>query len=344
MTVGSSGEITGLQVDGGVDLAEPWTQARTPRLSLEEASGDLLLEGPGTWIARDGVRVASPRISIDREQGDVRAVDGVRADMERGQGLALGPRGEAEEPLHVVAEQATWQREQGFRFEQSVRAWQGPNYLLAQTLGGDGEEFTASGPIKTVWETRAGGATARGEEGGADGAPEAAPAEPLEVTSQRLRYARQERVLVYEGSARARLGKAHMLCSEIRLHLDDADEFELMECLGPVQIDDPESGNKVYGQAAEYRPELEKVRVTGDPVRLVDRDGAEFLGRAVFYHFETGTAELDSQAGGADDPFGPVPEPLEPEPSPATEEGLPAEEAPPPVEGAADESPPGGGR
>jgi hypothetical protein len=131
-----------------------------------------------------------------------------------------------------------------------------------------------------------------------------------------------------------------MLCREIRLHLDDADEFELMECLGPVQIDDPESGNKVYGQAAEYRPELEKVRVTGDPVRLVDRDGAEFLGRAVFYDFESGTAALDSQAGGVDDPFGPVPEPLVPEPPAAAEEGLPAEEAPPPVEGADDEDPP----
>ncbi len=321
LTISPSGEIGALTVDGGVDLAEPWTQGRTPRMQLDEVSGDLLLEGPGTWIARDGVRVASPRIAIDPERGEVHAVDGVRADLERGQGVTLGPGAEREEPLHVVAEEATWQREEGFRFAQSVRAWQGPNYLLAQTLGGDGEEFDATGPIKTVWET-----TDQGRQPD-DAEAEDGPPPPLEVTAQQLRYSRAERVLVYDGSPRARRGKANLLCREIRLHLDETDELELMECKGPVQIDDPESGNKVYGDNAEYRPDLEKVRVTGDPVRLVDRDGAQFEGKAVFYDFDRGTAELASQAGGADDPFGPVPEPPAPEPAAAGEEASPAEES-----------------
>ncbi len=317
LRVAPSGEVAALVVDGGVDFAEPWTEGRTPRMHLDEASGDLLLEGPGTWIARDGVRVASPRIAVDRERGAVRAFDGVRADLERGRGPALGPRGaEAQEPLHVVAEEATWERETGFRFEQSVRAWQGPNYLLARTLGGDGEVVTASGPIKTVWET----AAAAGQGGGAEGSTEEATA-PLEITAQGLRYDRGERLLVYEGSARARQGKANMTCREIRLHLDAADELELMECVGPgVEIDDPESGSKVYGDVAEYRPQLDRVRVTGDPVRLVDGQGAQFEGKAVFYDVETGTAELDSQAGGADDPFGPIPELPEPEPAAVPEE------------------------
>lgn len=310
MRIGPTGEVAELEVDGAVDLSEPWTQARTPRLRLDEAAEELRLEGPGTWVARGGLRVASPRVAIDLEAGEVRALDGVRADMEEQGGFALAPSGEAEEPLHVVAEQARWRRDEGFQFEQSVRAWQGPNYLLAQTLGGDGDEFVATGPVKTVWET-----VKRGqpdEAGGPEAGEPAAPPAPLEVTAQRLRYERASRLLVYEGSARARQGQAHMLCREIRLHLDTGNELELMECLGPVQIDDPESGNKVTGQAAEYRPELDKVRVTGDPVRLIDRQGAQFEGRAMFYDLATGTAELDSRAGGAEDPFGPVPPPLEP--------------------------------
>jgi lipopolysaccharide export system protein LptA len=332
-----SGEVAAFTVDGWADLVEPWTQARTPRLSLEQGSRELLLEGPGTWVARDGLRVASPRIGIDPDSGDVRATDGVRADLERGRGLSLGAGGTGEEPVHVVAEEASWRPEEGFRFEQSVRAWQGPNYLLAQTLGGDGESFTASGPIKTVWET----ASARDTTSGREVETEDEPAQPLEITSQALRYSRRERLLVYEGSARARRGTARMLCREIRLHLDADDELELMECLGPMQIDDPESGSKVFGEVAEYRPALDKVRVTGDPVRLLDREGAQFEGRAVFYEVETGIAELASQAGGADDPFGPIPEAPAP---PAGETAAPA--APPPAQEPEDEPPgrPGGPR
>ncbi len=345
MTMASSGAIDTLVIDGGVDFTEPWTQGRTPRMALDERSDELVLEGPGTWIARDGVRVAAPRILVAREGGSVRALDGVRADMEREQGLALASREAGDEPLHVVAEQATWTREGGFQFEQSVRAWQGPNYLLANTLGGDGERFTATGPVKTVLETAAGAA----EEGGDAAEQGDGPAEeegereagPLEITAQELHYERPQRLLVYQGSPRARQGKATLACTEIRGHLDAEDELELLECTGPVQIDDPESGNKVYGQAAEYRPGLDRVRVTGDPVRLVDRQGGQFQGRAMYYDFTTGKVELESRAGGAEDPFGPVPEPPPPPEPPVP----PAEdEEPPPGEEDGSAAPPWGRR
>lgn len=331
-TFGAEGEIDTFTLDGSVDYTEPWSQAETRSMERDRSTGDVILSGEGTWIARQGVRLEAPRIVLDPETSQVHAVDGVRTDMEQTNGVRIGVGAEGrDEPVHVVSNEATYDPVDGFRFVDDVRAWQGRNYMLARTFGGTAERVTAEGSVKTVWhdaaqpvaagtdepETETGptsdepdtdseGNDAEGggnplihrKEADADDA-----AQPLEVFAQQLVWENDSGVVEYQGAARAQQGRRNMRCANIRVHLAEDNEVELMECDGPVQIEDPVGGNKVYGDAAEYRPGGDNVLVLGDPVRLVETSGAEFKGKAMRYDFTTGRAELDSLSGRETRPF-----------------------------------------
>lgn len=323
-TVDAAGEIDAFEIEGAVDYAEPWSQAETRSMVRDRSTGEVVLAGPGTWMARQGVRLESPRIVVDPETSELHATEGVRADMEQQAGLSIGVGAEGrDEPVHVVSDEASYHPVEGFRFLRDVRAWQGRNYLLARTFGGTGERVTAEGSVKTVWHDAAqpAGRRENADEGPAEPEPAANDegderpfaareeadaadaAQPLEVFAQQLVWERAGGIVEYQGAARAQQGRRTMRCANIRVHLDDDNEVELMECDGPVQIEDPVGGNKVYGDAAEYRPGADSVLVLGDPVRLVEKTGAQFEGKAMRYDFTTGRAELDSATGREADPF-----------------------------------------
>lgn len=328
-TLDAAGRIDAFSLDGTVDYTEPWSQAETRSMERDRETGEIVLTGEGTWMARQGVRLESPHVVVDPETEELHATEGVRADMEQQRGLTLGVGEEGrQEPVHVVSAEATYHPVEGFRFIDDVRAWQGRNYMLARTFGGTGERVTAEGSVKTVWHDAAqpgGGRAAATEPAPEGGAEETAPAggsglgaerreadaedaqQPLEVFAQQLVWENATGLVEYQGAARAQQGRRNMRCANIRVHLDDENEVELMECDGPVQIEDPVGGNKVYGDAAEYRPGSDSVLVLGEPVRLVDRTGAEFKGKAMRYDFTTGRAELDSLSGRESEPFGTVP-------------------------------------
>ena len=327
-TLDAGGAVDAFSIEGNVDYAEPWSQAQTRSMVRDRRTGEVVLEGAGTWMARQGVRLESPRIVVDPETSELQATGGVRTDMEQQAGFSLGVGAEGQdEPVHVVSDEASYHPVEGFHFLRDVRAWQGRNYMLARTLGGTGERVTAEGSVKTVWHDaalsnasqpgeeeeaeQAGGeraegspeAGAAGEEGsGARRSPLAAreradaedAAQPLEVFAQQLVWENASGFVEYQGAARAQQGRRTMRCANIRVHLDDENEVEMMECDGPVQIEDPVGGNKVYGDAAEYRPGSDTVLVLGDPVRLVEKTGAQFEGKAMRYDFTSGRAELDS--------------------------------------------------
>lgn len=328
-TLDDAGDVDAFSVQGDVDYAEPWSQAQTRSMVRDRRTGEVVLEGAGTWMARQGVRLESPRIVVDPETSELQATGGVRTDMEQQAGFSLGVGAEGrDEPVRVVSDEASYHPVEGFHFLREVRAWQGRNYMLARTLGGTGERVTAEGSVKTVWHDAAlsgprepGAETAEsppeedeaaGEEGSGDrrsplAAREKADAEdaaqPLEVFAQQLVWEDASGFVEYQGAARAQQGRRIMRCANIRVHLDDGNEVELMECDGPVEIEDPVGGNKVYGDAAEYRPGSDTVLVLGDPVRLVEKTGAQFEGKAMRYDFTSGRAELDSLSDRDAEPF-----------------------------------------
>ena len=134
----AAGDVAEAQLLGGVDFIERGAQARGDKLNFE--GGDTMttrLEGRPAAFTADQGTLESPLITRDHALGEIRAVDGVRAEM-----LAAGEQdgdmpGGGEGPLQVTSEQAVWtETEASFAFEGSVRAWQGESFLTAQELRG----------------------------------------------------------------------------------------------------------------------------------------------------------------------------------------------------------------
>jgi len=183
-------------------------------------------------------------------------------------------------------------RAQTFRLDGKVRAWQGENYLLAESLTGSesGETLIAEGKVKTVWKQ-----PGRTEDG------TATTPHTIDASGSRLEYARAVRHMTYFGPASVRQGSRRMSCDRIDAQLDDQDRARQMTCLGSVEIRDPATGRRANGDRADYDVGSGLVRVTGEPVTLHHGDGSEVKGALLIYNLDDGTATIESTATGTSD-------------------------------------------
>ena len=233
--------------------------------------------------------------ATDRAARTVRAFDGVRAQMVDDSKSDLAA-GESAEPVRVQAREATWtDLPRSFRFEEDVRAWQGENYLVARTLALEGDDLVGEGNVRSVWHQRA------PETPADDGT--AAEEPPIQISSTSMRFERDSGRLTYDGSARVVQGARTMACPQLQVQLDDNEDFERFYCEAGTTIDDGVAGNRLTGDAAIYNNAASKVRIVGDPAKLVQADGGTISARLMVYDFDTAIAEIDSVAAADADLF-----------------------------------------
>ncbi len=286
----AAGEMTRLELLDAVSLIESNVQASGDRLTAQGDSGPVELVGDRAWIANPQGRLEAPRIELDRESREVRAVDGVRAELANDSSPDLAGNDEGAGPIRIQAETATWtDQPRQFRFETEVRAWQGENFLVSQTLGMKDGDLVASGNVRSVWHKRspaeAVGSLAPGTE-----------EPPVQISSTDMRFERDVGRLTYEGNAKVVQGARSMACPRLQLQLDENDDFERMFCEAGTKIDDGAAGNRLSGDTAIYNTTVGKVKILGDPVRLNQAEGGTISSRLMVYDFDTGIAEIDSVA------------------------------------------------
>ncbi|MCZ6508347.1 MAG: hypothetical protein O7A04_09920 [Acidobacteria bacterium] len=281
----ATGSLTNLSLDGEVIYQELDLQAGGDRLATLGDSAPIDLTGDLAWISNPDGRFEAPQIHFDRQAGRAQALGGVRAEIRSGSSpeLALGEA--SDQPVRIEAQRAQWTREPPrFEFQQDVRAWQGENFLISQTLEIADGELLAGGGVRSVWHKR----TAPLAEPAAEEEP------PLTIAATRMRFNRDERRLVYEGSSQIVQGGRSMRCPLLQLELNEADQFERMYCEGGTLIQDDEGGSKISGYAAIYNTAAGKVKILGEPVRLVQTAGGTISARLMVYDFESAIAEIDS--------------------------------------------------
>lgn len=285
----AQGELSDLTLDGSVDYQTPGLQALGDRIVAHGSDEqEIVFTGePATVVDSRGM-VQAPLIRRFAD-GVVEAREGVRAELARGSGHSLAGGDDADEPVRITAETATWTTDpEELIFEGDVRAWQGEDYLVAKRLIGEAERdlLTAEGKVKTVSRRSVAGP------GSADGEADDGP---IEVTADKLVYERARRLITYDGDARVLQAGRKMSCNRLDVELDEADEFERMICTGALRVEDPAQGKKVAGDRAVYLPASDSVEVTGEPVVLSDRGGTEIRGGKVIYRFSNGVAEILSR-------------------------------------------------
>ena len=293
----AKGELDSFSLEGDVELHGDALQATGDRVDMADPESEVVLTGEPAWALREQGELRAPRIVYDGQSQEVRAGEPAKAVLYQGSGTGSALGGSSpSQPIRIEAREAIWSDLAGtVSFTDDVRAWQGENFMLADTLTGEIQtsRLLASGGVKTVWRPAQSEEedTARSE----DDLASKLPAEPLEVTASGLVYDQNARVLTYSGEARAVQSKRIMLCEEIQAHLSAEDEFDEIICLGSARLEDGETGHVVTGDRMVYRPDDEQATVTGNPVVMIDGKGGRIQGKELLYDFVTGTARVRSE-------------------------------------------------
>lgn len=283
----ATGALSNLSLEGAVTYKESDLQAGGDRLTAQGDDGAIELMGDLAWIENDKGRLEAPEIRFERSSNKAYALGGVRAEMASTSGPDLATGEQTREPIRIEAGRAEWTGEpQEFRFDENVRAWQGENFLVSQSLAMAGEELLAEGGIRSVWQKRADPTSSEAQPEQDDG--------PISVAANRMRYLKDQGRLVYEGNAKIVQGARSMGCPLLQFELNEDEEFERMYCEGGTRITDDDGGNSIAGTAAIYNTKAGKVKVLGEPVRLTQSGGGTISARLMVYDFETAIAEVDS--------------------------------------------------
>jgi lipopolysaccharide transport protein LptA len=286
------GTLTELELEGDVVYREADLRAEGDRLTAKEAEGTVDLIGDLAWLQNDDGHLAAPVIRYERQTGRATATGGVRAELAAKSGPDLAVGEEAEEPTRIEAGRAEWSREpERFSFNEDVRAWQGENFLVCQSMTMEDRELIADGGVRSVWHERTkpplpgseGTAAANGDE-----------AQPVSISSRRMRYLEKQGRLIYEGNAEITQGGRRMSCPLLQLEVNEDRQFERMYCEGGTQIADSVGGSQIAGSAAIYNTEASKIKVIGEPARMTRASGGTISARLMVYDFETAIAEIDS--------------------------------------------------
>lgn len=296
------------------------------RFDFSEGSGEFF--GEPAEINSDQGDLTAPHVLYTRELGLLHGEGGTRALLRGspGDGGAIGgPLAHGEGPVWVEAQEAFLRDvPRSFLFRGGVKAWRGEDVILAGELRGEeeGNELHAAGGVRTLWRLAATDGAAGEEPGGDTG-------NPIEVTSQRMRYSGADGLLVYVEDVQAVEEGRTLACDELTVELTSERRAEELLCRGHARIEDTAAGRTIEGDTALYKVAERTVDVSGEAVKMTDRAGGEVTGRRLIYDLE---ADLVRVASGTDAPAAAAePEPEAPDAAPT---GDPPGAGQPPEDGA----------
>jgi lipopolysaccharide export system protein LptA len=116
----------------------------------------------------------------------------------------------------------------------------------------------------------------------------------VEISAEQLVYDRRRSLLTYDGGVSARQAARSLRCITMDVELGPDGKAERLTCRAEVQVQDSSTGRTVEGDVAVWEPAAETVRVSGERVRMRDRDGALIEGPILIYDFASGQARIES--------------------------------------------------
>lgn len=280
-TFEAGGELSTLFLIGDVEYQDELHQAHGDQAEVDVDNEVIHFEGEPAVLMSQRGRFEAPSIVDDRRAEQVHASGGIRVMMAPSAAVSLSKAALSKEPFQVEAEEGFWrQSPDRFQFLGNVRAWQGENVLLSDRLQGEvlGQTLRAEGSVKTLW------VQARALEEG--------EVLPLEVTSALMDYREPAGKLAYSGDVRLRQHNRTLGCDNLEINLDEAGEMQTADCRGGVTIQDPTTHRSVSGESATYEMDGDTIKVLGDPVTLVDVNGAQIQGPTLVYNIRSGAAQM----------------------------------------------------
>lgn len=261
-------DIDRLDATGGAKFVEMDRNAIANELSFTKGDETVRLRGgePTVWDSR--ARAKAPEIDWDtrNQKSYLRGGANTTYYSQKSTGGAT-PFGATDKPVFLTAQSAEFDHKaETAVYTGNARGWQENNYvrgerlLIKQPTG----EFFADGKVESLlYNVR------RRENGRESNAP-------VYVSSERMSYNRDSRLVRYETNVDIRQGTDRILGGAADIYLDDKNELSRSEIKDNVVITQP--NRRAVGDYAQYTAADESVILRGNPARVDDAENGSSSG------------------------------------------------------------------
>lgn len=278
---------------GNVRFQERDSQAFGEKGHYEGAKKILVITEGNPRVEREGSTITAKQIEINEDSGFLKAMGEAKTAYLKRSG-EISFFGEAEEPLYLSGAAMTYDPDKGVAiFSSDARAWQGDNIITAaQIVVDQGQNsFTAATGVKSVLFTSV--PKKGGERTGPPGQKERVP---ITVTSEKLLYTEESRMITYTTSVVMHREEADMASDRCDVYFyKKVNDIDKMISTGNVTIN--QTNRRITGQTANYDVASDAVTLTGKP-RVVDLIRGTSQGKTLTYFFGDGKVILDGQTEG----------------------------------------------
>lgn len=306
LETGDDGGVLQGQAGGGVRFESPEGSGEADSAQFEPGRPKVAIvlragSGRRARVAHARTRIVADTISSDDTGRSVTAEGRVEATLLPESAPKAGATTtlfEATEAVHFVADRLESESAGSHLvFVGAVRGWQGERHLAASRveIEQSANRLLATDRVATRLPRRTG--------------PEAAGADHIMVTAQRLDYRGQENVATYSGTVRVRQAEGWIESERLEVELEqggagtrrvrglDEVRFEFVS-RREDGLTEPVTGT---GDRFDYDPAARCVRLFGDrrpaEVRRGGSQGGVTAGRVLRYHLDSGSVEVESNAG-----------------------------------------------
>jgi lipopolysaccharide transport protein LptA/LPS export ABC transporter protein LptC len=255
-------DLSVLEALGNARFDEMQRHAVSEKIVYTSSDGVVRLRGGEPVVWDDKARAKGPEIDWDtrNERSEVRGGASTTYYSASSSGGAT-PFGRSEKPVYVTANTAKFDhRAEVAVFTGNARGWQDKSYVRGERMvisENDGTFLAEENVQSLLYE-------AKRRENGVE------TNQPIFVASQRLSYARENRLMRYENNVDIRQGKDRITGSAANIFLTENNEPSRTEIEGNVVIVQPT--RRASGDYASYNVSTEDILLRGDPATVEDTE------------------------------------------------------------------------
>ncbi len=263
-----SKDIERLDAAGNAKFVEADRNAIASQISFTKADETVRMRGgePTVWDSRARAKGGEIDWDTKNQKSVLRGGASTTYYSQKSTGGAT-PFGSTDKPVFITSESAEFDhRAETAVYTGNARGWQENNYVRANQLFIQQQQgqFVADGNVQSLLYN------VRRKDNGKD------TSAPVYVSSRKMTYNRDSRLVRYETDVDIRQGTDRILAGLANIYLDERNELSRSEVENNVVITQP--NRRAVGDSAQYVAATESITLRGNPARVDDAENGSSSG------------------------------------------------------------------